>query len=527
MTRHLFPTAVLFILTLPPLSGAPSGDLPGTPVATRVFPVPPGSVESLRVSPGGRYCCLVFVSGREKKVAVNGRVFGDFVRPGTVLFSGNGSSWGLTVSRGGSRYLLIDGKPRGPYEEISSFSYYSPSRWQFSARKGEQWYYVNSSRVWGPLKNCRTVEAAGCISTTWGCFSPKPDFLILAQEQDDRHYAIVHGKSYGPYREMGEMSFTLDGSHWGIFIKRDGEELLLMDGKEYGPCKFSTFPFYSDRSAGFAFEKGGRPYLMINGREHGPFPGPVVGSPLFYNHGKKWIYTLKKKEKQYLIQEKISLGPYDEILSTAVSEDGGFLLFSYRQEGEEYVYAGGKTFGPFGRVTGLSLEGKDWAFSGRRAEGRYFTINGQEYGPFKENPHALLFPRGGSPVLLAQMESRLIPIIPAGECRGYETYRVFTNGKEPSSSEYSAWGLIGTREGKTYVYTGSKEYGPYDYTDIPALVFSPRKSWAFTGRRGKKHYLIIDGREYGPFEGADLNPGGGTLAAAVLRGKRVRIYRVP
>jgi hypothetical protein len=58
---------------------------------------------------------------------------------------------------------------------------------------------------------------------------------------------------YGPFEKIEFLAGTLDGSSWGFWAEKpDGKEYLIINGKEWGPYERAWWPpFSSDGSAVF------------------------------------------------------------------------------------------------------------------------------------------------------------------------------------------------------------------------------------------------------------------------------------
>lgn len=146
------------------------------------------------------------------------------------------------------------------------------------------------------------------------------------KDKRSEYYLILDGTRYGPSETQGGFNFSPDGAKWSWSIVKDDKSYIIISGKEYGP--FSVYPspylIFSPDSSSWAFTRGtiltGEIYIYVSGKKYGPYG--EVGGLQFSKNGKTWA-TIEIKPDQYyypLISGE-KFGPYKGCL-VQLSSDG-------------------------------------------------------------------------------------------------------------------------------------------------------------------------------------------------------------
>lgn len=239
--------------------------------------------------------------------------------------------------------------------------------------------------------------------------------------------------------------------------ERDGLRYLLLEGKEYGPFGEDERPYYLRRPppAFQAVKRDGKSYLSSPGKQYGPFD--EVGK--FADNGQHVIFWLQRGGQWYVAVDDKEFGPYD-----------------YKPAWEELRLE-------------FSPDGGRYAFTARRPAGWYIVVDGQEYGPYELPGH---HPRRRRPLL----EELLVgkepePGNPAWEDPRFEFSR---DGKR--------FAFTARRQGGWYLVVDGQEYGPYELPRYHSeFQFSTDSAhFVLIARRDRQWWLVADGREIGPLE---------------------------
>jgi len=179
------------------------------------------------------------------------------------------------------KYMVIDGKTYGPYEEALG-PYFSATGVFASYLYMKDWVHYVS--IDGKTYD---VYQEGYIPT----YSPDEKHVAYTYVKGGKYYASIDGKSEGGYGDIQPVSFSANGKEYGYAYKKALQKFYMKVGKkDYGPYDSAYDLYYSPdgKDFGYAYKKGGKQvkneygykiveggkcYMNITGKDYGPYDG--------------------------------------------------------------------------------------------------------------------------------------------------------------------------------------------------------------------------------------------------------------
>lgn len=411
----------------------------------------------LNISPDGRNFSVGYESFFNRVFVVNDT----WVKNGNkdsflpiALFDKTGENFGLRIDQGDFRYVYINEKKLGPYDNEFIVEY-SPrfsddgKNWWFGYRKDRKWYLNFTGTIWGPYD---------------GDIADNPQIKF---EQSTKHYGIKYKKEnqfyfdydsqiWGPYDYIDKF-YLLEEQNFVMLVEHEGQKKVITNDKEIELDKSARFHFNVVEDTWF-ISQNGNDGNYING-ERVEYKKII---DVINRDGRDYIFSHGDGGYLYLNNNKI-VEDFDKIVDIHIEQQVTYVLFMYNQS---YYYFNGENIqGPFEYVSSLynKLGSGITAWVGRKE---------------KE-------------VFLNHLNNKTFSVEHKGEFN-YSPF--FLNYDEPAILYLD--GDMGKTNFKIIKSTGEElAFGPFHSYSISYQGIS-----YLTGENDSGHYIIYKGKQYGPFK---------------------------
>ncbi|OGY59265.1 MAG: hypothetical protein A3I31_01280 [Candidatus Colwellbacteria bacterium RIFCSPLOWO2_02_FULL_44_20b] len=205
--------------------------------------------------------------------------------------------------------------------------------------------------------NASKVEKIASIPQEAGRFYISPDNSRVVYEvssNEGKDLLIVDGVEYGPYDEIIEVVFSPNSRRTAWMVERANEMYVVINGKEKGPynSRGSEYDFegnliFSPDGTHLAYEvlENNNFFVFVDDNKEGPYQ--AVRSKIFSANSQKLAYIATNQGESFVVVNGSRKKSYDSIEKFLQSED---LIFSsgdkpsyiVRQDEETYLVVGEK-----------------------------------------------------------------------------------------------------------------------------------------------------------------------------------------
>ncbi len=267
-------------------------------------------------------------------VNVMGTIYGGFNSVSIPVISGNEKVFAFSYEQENKYYINFNGKITGGYRS-------PPQNITLSWDGTQIGYTINvddfkevviinnvmSQESWqtGPIVFSKTGKSYGYS-------------YDISTHEEKKVFAVINGKTYGPYFNVDEMVFSGDGHNWAFCYTTNqfSSSCLLINDRLYENA-FS--PFFSEKGDkyGFVFlTNQNERCLNLNGKIYGPYEN--IDRPFYSPDAKK---TIINAEQGILMDGTNFYYPINNDIQ--FSPNGKYYAYSCMYEGSDYsILAGGK-----------------------------------------------------------------------------------------------------------------------------------------------------------------------------------------
>jgi Tol biopolymer transport system component len=362
------------------------------------------------------------------------------------------------------------------------------------------------------MQDGRTVGAEyGSIHAASLTFSPDSRRFAFFAKDRGRSLCILDGVAGKPYdRLLGRPVFSQDGQHLAYVAEMDGQQTVVLDGKEQARHAACERPIFSPdgRHLAYAAKDGKGVAWVLDG-----VPGRTYeegGPGGFSPEGNRFAYVASLGGSKFVVLDGQEQKPYRNILSAVLfSPDGrrcAYLATDFKTQ--FFVLDGKETPTPFSvDQLAFSPDSRRVAYAGGDAKGTWFVvIDGRET---KYRTGGFLIGSPGRQKLYFSPDSRHVAFAARDLDRGKQEFLVL-DGKEgppwdavlggtPTFSPKGDRHAYLARQGGRYVVVVDGQAGrPYERILRPVLFSEDGRHVAYLADRGKHAWTaVIDGREGG------------------------------
>jgi hypothetical protein len=308
--------------------------------------------------------------------------------------------------------------------------------------------------------------------------------------------------------ELGDVATSRDGRHFAYVVKKDGREIVSLDGKASRPYEaVRSLTFDEDGNFAFVASGGGSESVVVNGKEGARYGR--VGT-LRFGAGGRVLYSATRGEKWFVVYGARERGTCSAADPTPVTMVGGSRVILLEQcartnlrsctadlqscvKGTEYPSGGQLRGEPSGKVVAFIAQDESRQAVVTASLGSGGLL--ERVGGWYEKVDFLSLSDGGEHVaFFAHRAGQVLMVMDGKE-------RPFSETESPldfavSRSGRVMWSTI-DRE-KVSVFVDGRRMGG-EYGGVEYLTFSPDGSRAcFVATRDDRSALVVDGRE-GPF----------------------------
>ncbi len=234
-------------------------------------------------------------------------------------------------------------------------------------------------------------------------------------------YVIINNNKLGSFKSVYQVTMAQDGTSYALIYKDGGKKYLRINDEIFGGYE-EIFDFVCDYEkgfTGFVFKNlSGEYYARINNTEIGPF-GSCTGLNYFADINKYQIEYKKDAANFIQINESVfsgsdtyqvelineslavikcfkdklssynivawEIGSFNDVIEYRISNSGKKFIFVYVKFNQYFVVAGDYEYGPYKKVSNLSISpnGENYSFIFTNQHYNYYAnINGNTYGPY-------------------------------------------------------------------------------------------------------------------------------------------------
>jgi hypothetical protein len=240
---------------------------------------PYDDVQGLTVSPKGGGAAFIAKKKEDHFVVRDGKETKAAGIPQGLAFSPDGKRLAYAVWRPLEGMVVVDGKPQATYTNVTHPVFSSEGKhvaYGAVTAAGEAIVVVDGEMQAAHGKPSPYVRVENLVmSRDWKCAA------MSAQHAKTRKYhVLVNGKPGPACESVWAIAVSPDGSRAAAYVKRGNDYFVLVDGKQHGPYTrtLSTKPRFSDDGKRLIYEakRGGKEFLVVDGK------AGAEGSPAVY-----------------------------------------------------------------------------------------------------------------------------------------------------------------------------------------------------------------------------------------------------
>lgn len=260
-----------------------------------------------KFSENGKTLCYIAKSNQKHFVVsnnINGKVY-DHIFSSSLNISSDGGTITYIVKNNGSLFFVKNEIENGPYKAIVSLPLYS--------NNGERYAYIIN--------------------------------------ENDYEYVVLDGVKQKGYDEVlsNSLRFSNDGKHFAYSVKEKDKSFYIVDGEEElkfdGVSKHFNFS-PNNNEYNYCGYSNKRWYQIINGVQSSGFD--LVGSVIYSDNGKHWLYGYKVKAKWHLnINDKNKIYLEGTIVNMSIDDKGNYSYIIKTDDKKEIAYFNHHKSAPF------------------------------------------------------------------------------------------------------------------------------------------------------------------------------------
>lgn len=227
--------------------------------------------------------------------------------------SPDGSMIFYEIKEGDKKFIVINNKEGGKYDDISDF-YSNNTGTQYAyvvKENGKRLFIVNDQRRG---ENYDDVLCGWTIDISNCGFSPDGSKFFYEARKDEKVFIVINDKEGKKYDAVWKFTFSPDGSNFAYNVIENGEEFVVVndqEGKRYNSI---------DKIFGVGFSPDGtklvykvhekqKQFIVVNNREEKKYDW--VWYPFFSQDGKNLTYWAKEGVKCFIVENSKEGKAYD------------------------------------------------------------------------------------------------------------------------------------------------------------------------------------------------------------------------
>ncbi|MFN4245394.1 MAG: hypothetical protein ACK4F9_04510 [Brevinematia bacterium] len=453
--------------------------------------------------------CLTILSNGLTVLVVNSNVYNlGNVSLYNVIFSDDPNNYSIVISSNGLKYIIYRDKVYGGYLRINEIFFQNGSIRILGKR---DW---DSNVSYGKLSiTIHQKDRFRYVTLPSGKeFGPFVDVQIPSQTIDGKNWWTVAKNIYSNYTLIINGEFVIDnlqdvgipsfyGTNFVVGIKRDGESLVVVNGKviKFQSEEIEQPVFY--QSTWMVITRSNNICSLVRGEINKNIKRIIYSTtnrifyPLIDSDGNAWIIE-EGDGVSYLIKNyRKVVGVYEKIYySQNVHRD---IVFVCKTNRYWFVVKDNRVYGPFDSVGEILFDEGRLVFSFLSNNQNYIFLNRTNLGPY-EKIISLSF-EGSVPVVVYQKGGKdYVKISNLYDLGPYD--RVFWNSLSYKNGRF----LFTFVEGDSvYINYSSRIYGPYKNVYMPILSEDGNVWGAGVMLNDGTFSLMFNGEVVGKYIGVD------------------------
>jgi hypothetical protein len=370
----------------------------------------PKQLTDVCVSDDGLHYAAVMPSGSRQVVSHDGKPGPQFDEIGSwggpaIVLPKNGAHVAYIARRGSQRFIVVDGKEI-PVElsggqnmhylraEVRDQIKFSPD--------GKHFFYAPNSTDFVHLV-LEGNENPDFESIESPVFSEEGGHYAYVATKDGQKVLVVDGKVETPLdQEIFRLQFSRDGKHYA-YGRRSGEKaVVVLDGKpqqEYHDIAWETI--YLSPTGRLCYQAtkddgdaGSKSVVIVDGKES---PTSEISEKLLFSpDGKHFAYITTSSDGTSVVVDGKVGRPYDTIRNLQFSPDGSRVAYTARTPSGEFAVADEEESEAFHSVSNITFSenGKRFAYVGSTDKGAVIVVDGKPGKTYREFESLALSPNG-------------------------------------------------------------------------------------------------------------------------------------
>lgn len=326
-------------------------------------------------SPDAKRVSFLGRRGREFFVLVDGKPFGpyQFVGRSQEFFSPDSQRWTFAARLEGKWHVIDTGKPGPAFDEIRGIFFSKNSkRLSYIGRRGDHWHVVVDRDVGLP------VEAIVYGRTL---FSPDSKQVAYVMATGSKVFVVLNGEPSAGYDHVSRFLFSPDSERFAFAATRGKHAFVVIDGKEQASFDgVDLIAFSSDgKHVAYRARRDGKPVVVADGEIVGE-GFEAIENPIYNETGERLAFVAIKKGKATLWDQGRAGTPFEQIRNLSFSRNGKRLSYLAQKEDQRWVYVvDGQATQPFDAPPGpivFSPDHRHFAFICKQDGVHYLSIDG-------------------------------------------------------------------------------------------------------------------------------------------------------
>jgi len=370
----------------------------------------PKQLTDVCVSDDGLHYAAVMPSGSRQVVSHDGKPGPQFDEIGSwggpaIVLPKNGAHVAYIARRGSQRFIVVDGKEI-PVElsggqnmhylraEVRDQIKFSPD--------GKHFFYAPNSTDFVHLV-LEGNENPDFESIESPVFSEEGGHYAYVATKDGQKVLVVDGKVETPLdQEIFRLQFSRDGKHHA-YGRRSGEKaVVVLDGKpqqEYRDIAWETI--YLSPTGRLCYQAtkdegdaGSKSVVIVDGKES---PTSEISEKLLFSpDGKHFAYITTSSDGTSVVLDGKVGRPYDTVRNLQFSPDGSRVAYTARTPSGEFAVVDEEESEAFHSVSNISFSenGKRFAYVGGTDKGAVVVVDGKPGKTYREFESLALSPDG-------------------------------------------------------------------------------------------------------------------------------------
>ena len=407
----------------------------------------------------------------------------------------------------GKQYIVVDGKDRGRYDEISGY----PWGLCFSPDSKRLAYYGRVGVDWSAVVDGEPIKGFGPVVNSLERFEFSPDGKRIAFKaiSGKKVFNVIDGKSEEPFDSVGRVVFSPDSKRTAYTATLGSKSSIVVDGKkgkEYGIVGNPEFGPDSRRLAYKAYPekawtKRSQRWFEVIDEEKGKTYWMIWDFNLFSQDGKRTVYSANSGQEAgtksvIVIDGKEIAEPGTDLQEPLFSPDSKHFAYMARKEREAYNVIDGTPGRTYALVSVpvFSPDSSRVAYYAKAGSKHFVVVNGAEGMLYDEVGHPVFSSDSKKVAYAAKEKGRWFMVVDDKVGKDYDYVSKPTLSPDGTKVAY-----VARIKNKECLVAGDNEGDWYDKiypkhwrarVSDSGVGFSSRDSFYYFAQAGNKLYFV-------------------------------------